>query len=459
MPSAFRDPKTLPNWIELDYYRRPRPLRRWRWWLTLGTLVVVAVAVGAHYLTPRARRDYEAGPVSAAHALFANDCGRCHTEAFQTPKRFWPGNASLATVPNEACVRCHAGPPHNAAQSAETAGKDCAGCHREHRGREVLARLPDGTCLACHADLKAHSLRRGECPFANVSEGFPDGHPPFRQLTDPGQLSFNHKKHLQGEKVVTKDGRRLQCDDCHKPDTAGHYMQPIAYQTHCQACHPLSVQLAGRPADAEAQKVAAAFAREPAPHREPEVVRGVLRDRLIGLARHFQLKPGGDDRGLPRPRDADDFTAAEWAQAQKMLSEVEIIPFLSLQEKQGRGLLFDRSGGCAFCHVEKDPDKRKPGELPQYRETDVPKRWYTHSRFSHERHRMVDCGVCHDRVLEKSQTADVMLPAREVCANCHSPKANGGLGARHDCVECHTYHPRDVPDPHARRPLGDLLRR
>ncbi len=70
MPSDFRDPKTLPEWIELDYYRRPRLLRRWRWWLTAGTLAVGSVAVVAYAFAPRASRAYEAGPVSAAHSLW-----------------------------------------------------------------------------------------------------------------------------------------------------------------------------------------------------------------------------------------------------------------------------------------------------------------------------------------------------------------------------------------------------
>ena len=30
MPSPFRSPKTLPEWIELDYYDRPRWIRMMR---------------------------------------------------------------------------------------------------------------------------------------------------------------------------------------------------------------------------------------------------------------------------------------------------------------------------------------------------------------------------------------------------------------------------------------------
>ena len=44
MPSALRDPKTLAEWIELDYFQRPRPYRRLKrsiFWATfLGAIGV-----------------------------------------------------------------------------------------------------------------------------------------------------------------------------------------------------------------------------------------------------------------------------------------------------------------------------------------------------------------------------------------------------------------------------------
>ena len=37
---------------------------------------------------------------------------------------------------------------------------------------------------------------------------------------------------------------QLDCAACHEPDAGGQYMRPIAFEQHCQACHPLQVRLA-----------------------------------------------------------------------------------------------------------------------------------------------------------------------------------------------------------------------
>ena len=51
MPSEFRDAKTLPEWIEQDYFRRRRGLWRWRWRLTWGALLVCAAVMAAAALS------------------------------------------------------------------------------------------------------------------------------------------------------------------------------------------------------------------------------------------------------------------------------------------------------------------------------------------------------------------------------------------------------------------------
>src|SRR5260370_30707810 len=72
-------------------------------------------------------------------------------------------------------------------------------------------------------------------------------------------------------------------------------MQRINYEQHCAQCHPLSVQLAGTfkaPDQALLDKAVEKFNRTPAPHREPMVVRGVLRERLLAFIQEFPLAPG-----------------------------------------------------------------------------------------------------------------------------------------------------------------------
>src|SRR5262245_30726542 len=109
MPSSFRTQKDLPQWIELDYYRRARPLRRWRRLLTWAVFLSCAAAVVAATFLTRASRLVQAGPVSSAHAMFNDDCGQCHQERFQTAKKLLPGNADVHAVPDQACTRCHTG--------------------------------------------------------------------------------------------------------------------------------------------------------------------------------------------------------------------------------------------------------------------------------------------------------------------------------------------------------------
>jgi hypothetical protein len=462
MPSAFREPKNLPQWVELDYYRRPGWLRRWRWWLTALTLLVGTGVLVAFAWTPWAARTYQAGPVSAAHAFFNDQCGKCHTEAFQTARRFWPFGGVVLSVPDSACLECHRDQPaHHPEQVLEQG--HCADCHQEHRGREVLARLPDATCTACHADLKDHSRYPDKCPFVNVSR-FPDSHPDFLPLVkdkghpvddqgkDRGQLRFNHAKHLAEEGVFVfdpdaPDKRRrvtLKCEDCHKPDEAGNYMQPIRYESHCKQCHPLSVQLTGRFKGKEAEAAALEFASRPAPHPAPgqsaEVVRGALRDRLLELVRKHRLvaAEGDDLPGMPGPAGIGEGT---WKAVRQELGEQEMRLFWGAQEKAVAGQLLEHSGGCVYCHFTTAPEGRPGQALPVFAKPNLPVRWQIHSHFSHQSHRTMKCIKCHAEAQTSKRTEDVLLPNKDVCAECHRPA--GTAGARGDCVECHRYHPRE----------------
>jgi hypothetical protein len=497
MSSAFRDPKNLPDWIELDYFRRSRFLwwlRRRVTWLTL--LVCVALAAAAVFL-PRTSRLYQAGPVSTAHAMFNNDCAQCHTENFQTARRFWPANESVRAVPDEACTRCHDGPPHHAEQKRSDR---CAACHREHRGRVALARLPDGQCLACHSDIRGNSRRGEACPLENV-KGFPDGHPEFALWRgqsplapgkkDPCKIRFNHKLHLEKEEgggllapVTFRPGMtfrenppefqenppgpprlktksvELDCTACHRPDPAGRYMLPIRYDQHCSQCHPLWVQIAGTIKGADAQKAAEAFAREPAPHPQPgqgvESVRAALRERFLGFLRRNPLVLGGGEgtpaRARPQPRSPQAISRPQWDWVKRELSESERLLFVNEQEAHNHPVLLDRSGGCAYCHLEKEPGRRVGG-LPEYEKTNIHARWLPQSRFSHESHRMLDCTECHAARVSKD-TEDVLMPKLETCARCH----NARVGARSDCVECHTYHRRgDGPEAPKNRTIAECL--
>ena len=87
--------------------------------------------------------------------------------------------------------------------------------------------------------------------------------------------------------------------------------------------------------------------------------------------------------------------------------------------------------GCAYCHEVKVAASgaaqiTKPVQM---------ERWLAQAKFNHAKHLNIACAQCHDAVHSKD-TADILLPARETCATCHSPRG----GVADTCAECHTYH-------------------
>ena len=79
MPRS-RTTKKLAQRIDLNYFLEPRPLRQWRFRLSLAALALALAWIGWH----AARRDndvYSAGKLSAAHAVFSNRCSACHVTA------------------------------------------------------------------------------------------------------------------------------------------------------------------------------------------------------------------------------------------------------------------------------------------------------------------------------------------------------------------------------------------
>jgi hypothetical protein len=457
MPSAFRNPKNLADWLRLDYFRYPRRLPWLFRWLCWSTLLACVGGVGAAMLLPREPQLYEAGPLSSAHGMLNNDCGHCHRENFATAQRFLPWKQNVSSVPDEACTKCHQGPLHSDKLLVTEA---CVSCHQEHRGHEKLARVPDSRCESCHRDIKANSKSGADCPLLNV-RAFPGGHPEFRGLEkDTGTIKFNHAKHLN---LHLPGFSQLQCAECHQPDNAGRYMQPISYLSHCSRCHPLSVQLGGTFEDTNGLKTAAEeFAKKPAPHVEPALVRGALRERLMKFTAEHPLQalelPAEVGGSKPSPKSSLDaeVTKEQWGSLGKLtMSEADRTSFVRRQQALSEQLCFDRAGGCALCHTETTP-RALGRDLPSYAKSDLPTRWFPRSRFDHRPHRMLDCVQCHTEATTSTQASDRLMPGLQTCARCH----NGSAGARSDCLECHIYHPRDHgKKAPLQRTIDDVLRK
>jgi hypothetical protein len=222
----------------------------------------------------------------------------------------------------------------------------------------------------------------------------------------------------------------LDCQSCHQLDSAGRYMLPIRYEQHCQQCHPLSVQLVGEWKDGTKREIASAFSKKPAPHptpaEGPDTVRAALRERLTELIQRASGLVGTEGLAAPRlvpgSRRAAPLTGEQWDWTNRQLGHIE-------------RLLFDGAGGCQYCHQEATHPEKRPNGLPEYRASALPSRWYPHSVFRHDSHRMLTCGECHTAANSK-QSSDVLMPAIDNCRACHNPR----VGARTDCAECHMYH-------------------
>jgi hypothetical protein len=284
--------------IELEYFKRLHPFRRWKLMLSIIIPLIAGIWLVA-YAARGDQRIYTSGPLSTAHAMWETACTDCHKAVAPDGK---PNDkAFLIPVHDTTCLACHDGPIH-AANQVDPHGKNgptCASCHVEHKGHTQLADLADNTCTQCHADVKT---KDGKPPvFAAKVSHFTSNHPEFAidvkddkgvvrrvgldkgaEAKDTAAIKLNHEKHLKAglkgiedvQKVRGKDAAGivqaegklgLSCAFCHVPDKDRRYIQPISYAKHCADCHPLGVGTV----DATA------------PHQNPQIVHSFLRTLFI----------------------------------------------------------------------------------------------------------------------------------------------------------------------------------
>jgi ribosomal protein L40E len=474
MPGAH-DEKLIAEKYAIDYPRRPLATRLWkrRWnWLAL----LLACLVGGALYFVQGSAAFWSAPVSHVHASFAMDCQKCHTESWQPALRLASLDSGRHSVPNAACLECHstAGDHHPRIGEQEPA---CAACHQEHRPAVPLLAVADNHCASCHGNLK--SVPNAEVHFAAEIASFdagPKGHPEFALLreselpaqthgawqvalpddkgggkwVDNGGVILNHKLHLAAEGVLDADGNKVQltCAVCHTPETDGRTMKPVVYEQHCASCHPL--RLVDR------------FARlGDLPHEAPELVRGVIRERLVAIA--TENKPADIPtpiRRLPQPAIVSD------SQSEK------IETLLVAADHAIFGL--EAKGYCRKCHhlQIRDGQWHVPLLNPEFGVAEenstremMPSRWFAHGEFNHQKHLTVACADCHDAAAS-TQTSDILLPGIADCRKCHGtnpsrigPPAIGpttigpttigttttARGAAADCVLCHDYHGPSKP--------------
>jgi hypothetical protein len=451
-----RTAKSVAKRIDLQYFTKLHPFRRWRLWLSIGVpLLALGWILRANVL---GHQDvYSPGPVSEAHAVFGDRCSLCHlsTASFRAP------------VADGTCLACHEAPAHNQRQTFAPA---CSSCHVEHRGAMRLADTAYNACAQCHGDLKSND---GVIRFDPHVSGFDRHHPEFaavRSGRDPGTVNLNHNVHLQPTIFGPAGAVQMKCDDCHRPLNVdepwpysvavvqpasqqpvlvgatgaqqrkrrsvevgpGAYMTPIRYVNQCAACHVLQFD---------------PLIPVPAPHTKPELVHAFIVQKLTEYAvanpsvlrtdpasalsydeegpRNF-LRPLGestDQRNIMRPPGdgrSQALTATEWVQRRTAKAEK---------------LLWSKN--CNICHESTVGG----GEgLPTSVKAVIPPRWFPHAEFDHEKHRMMSCISCHNRIPQSQLTADVNVPGIDICRDCHQQGGRAVSAAPGRCFECHSYH-------------------
>jgi hypothetical protein len=453
--ARVRTAKSVAKRIDLQYFARLSPFRRWKMWLSIGgPLLALLWIFRANVLGHQSV--YSPGPVSEAHAVFGDRCSLCHIS-----------NASFrAPVADATCLACHEAPAHNSRQTFTPA---CSSCHVEHRGAVRLADIADNGCAQCHADLKSNN---GTTLIDPHVSGFDGHHPQFaavRAGRDPGTVNLNHYVHLQPTLRGPAGAVQMKCDDCHRPlnvnepwpfsvavvqpasqqpvivgpaDTQqrkrrsvevgpGAYMTPIRYVNQCAACHVLQFD---------------PLIVIPAPHTKPELVHAFIVQKLTeyvaanplvlrtdpGSALSYDkdegprnfLRPLGestDPRNVPRPLgESRGQSAAEWVQR---------------RTAQAEKLLWSKN--CNICHESTEGG----GEgLPTSVKATIPPRWFPHAEFDHEKHRMMSCTACHTHIPQSRVSADINVPGIELCRDCHQQGGRAVSAAPGGCFECHSYH-------------------
>jgi len=464
-----RTTKKLAQRIDLNYFKRPTPLKRAKLWLSVSLPLIALIWILAHFAMHDSRV-YSSGRLSNPHAVFETQCVACHVQQ---------AGAYSAKAENSACLACHDGPVHHAEQ---TRMPNCAECHAEHRGKINLSAASNQSCAQCHSDLRIN----GRAPhFAGNILSFEDGHPQFAALKegvrDLGTIRLNHMLHMKPIRSAPAGPNvQLDCSDCHRtaaaaaksvwpyadakyvtasvtyadkqeflnahsaglaphnPSTGRELMAPVKFATACASCHLLTFD---KRFD------------EGVPHDRLEVVHVFLVKKfttyIAGHSNELQevQDPARDLSGKPLPPRIRTLLPAEWVKEKVIVAEE---------------LLWNKT--CSQCHMisrgplaSTDIARWSPGtvrwtprtervatilappgaEPPQITPAMTTLRWLPHSKFDHVAHTGFTCVSCHSKALTSTESSDILIPGIATCQTCHAPGPNH---AESRCFECHTYH-------------------
>jgi hypothetical protein len=428
-------------------------LRVWRGRVTLAVVAASCAVLLILLGNPPWRNGFiSPGEISRAHsgeafaALFATNhfkqnCEACHVAGnsgpngiVQTALRAEPGmfdlqklasaHAAEPTRIDESCLQCHVSRNFHQPNAPAIS---CTFCHAEHQGK-MMAATTDASCTFCHGNAATLAAARGGQATLPVIHHFAKDHPQFRFITeklrDPDTLKFNHALHLTGTTIPKlPNGEKLDCTFCHQPDATGALMKPVAFEKNCRVCHSLQFD-PGTP-------------QLLLPHGSAEFVAAFLRSLPKQYANLAAKENQADANSFAAQKLASlraQFGSGEALEQRVFFSSATFGPATQIGTLSGQTrALFP---GCALCHEV----KAGAAGLPQITKPVQTERWLTAAKFMHAPHANIACAQCHEAVHSKD-TADVLLPAKEICATCHNPRA----GVADSCATCHTYHRPKVP--------------
>jgi len=406
------------------------------------------------FINPRPLSDpHSSAAFAKLHAATnRNDetCAACHTAGARgpaglvsaalhaSPKPWQIGKLASAPIGamtqiDAACERCHT--RHAFHQANAPREVSCAFCHAEHRGAGRIATPTDDHCALCHGNAEAMAaaamVATSKFPkppvgLTQIINSFAGDHPEFRvhadKQRDPNSLKFGHALHLIGETNPKLPGeKKLDCAFCHQPDAMGAYQRPVNFENHCRVCHSLQF-------DAETPDLHL-------PHGDVAFVSAFLRSlpkQYADFAERSGVKVAEEQRRFVErklQRLGAEISSGEEFERRVFFSTATRGSTVSIGTVSGpERALFP---GCAYCHeVKSTAEGRAEITKPA-----VVEHWLTHGRFDHAKHSSLACTKCHQA--EKSrETADIILPTKETCATCHSPRG----GVANSCVTCHAYH-------------------
>lgn len=216
-------------------YLTPRPRRRMLLWGAMACAAVIVYATADLLLLGGS--SLSAGDLSVHHAMYSNDCARCHAEPRAAVRRKCAGcheksGDDIGVYSMRAHYRYRSDDPAHIRRGVEAHGDDmqCADCHSEHKGREAsISAVTDAQCITCHD-----------------AGSFTGGHPQFEfartQAKDDSALLFTHIRHMKfvSEKLAKERGityLEQSCLYCHVPAPDGKNFKPLDFDTQCGDCH------------------------------------------------------------------------------------------------------------------------------------------------------------------------------------------------------------------------------